>query len=98
MSNSQDESLISAIKTLHDRYSFILEKCQQWNKQSPILGLYRYTNSLNAEKHFIEKVPSPSFCLLLLYLFIFFLVITRANLDQKGARSKYKSRLFRTSL
>lgn len=59
MSNSQDESLISAIKTLHDRYSFILEKCQQWNKQSPILGLYRYTNSLLAEKHFIEKVPSP---------------------------------------
>ncbi|CEG71297.1 hypothetical protein RMATCC62417_07052 [Rhizopus microsporus] len=56
MSNSQDESLISAIKTLHDRYSFILEKCQQWNKQSPILGLYRYTNSLLAEKHFIEKL------------------------------------------
>lgn len=57
MSTEEDNStFIPSIRALYDRYIFILEECDEWNKKKPILGLYRYTNSLEAEKQFLEKV------------------------------------------
>jgi hypothetical protein len=57
MSTEEDNStFIPSIRALHDRYIFILEKCDEWNKKKPILGLHRYANSLEAERQFLEKV------------------------------------------
>lgn len=58
MSTEFDDNsdLVPSIKALHDRYVFILQECEKWNKIKPIVGLHRYTNSLVAEKQFLEKV------------------------------------------
>lgn len=50
--------LIPKVKALHDRCVAILDQCKTWNEKKPIEGLYRYTNSLTAEMHFIEKVKN----------------------------------------
>jgi hypothetical protein len=61
--NSDDEEqqqdnfdLIPSVEALHQRCVNILDDCKAWNDKQPIEGLYRYTNSLTAEMHFIEKV------------------------------------------
>lgn len=50
------EELIESIKVLHKKCIRILNQCQQWNQESPIEGLHRYTNSVTSEMHFLEKV------------------------------------------
>lgn len=63
--NSSDEEslddndhlkLLPEVEALHRRCVNILNQCKAWDEQKPIEGLYRYTNSLTAEMHFIEKV------------------------------------------
>lgn len=63
--NSSDEEsfddndhleLLPQVEALHSRCVNILNQCKAWDEQKPIEGLYRYTNSLTAEMHFIEKV------------------------------------------
>lgn len=51
-----NEELIPHVKELHDKCMRILEQCQQWNQESPIEDLHRYTNSVTSEMHFLEKV------------------------------------------
>jgi hypothetical protein len=48
--------LVSSVEALRDRCITILNDCKAWNEQKPIEGLHRYTNSLTAELHFVEKV------------------------------------------
>ncbi|KAL9556093.1 hypothetical protein PS6_002497 [Mucor atramentarius] len=48
--------LISSIQLLRDKCTTILGQCKAWNDQQPIEGLHRYTNSLTAELHFIDKL------------------------------------------
>jgi len=48
--------LIPSIQLLRDKCTTILDQCKAWNDQQPIEGLHRYTNSLTAELHFIDKV------------------------------------------
>jgi hypothetical protein len=48
--------LIPSVEALRQRCVHILDECKAWNDKKPIEGLYRYTNSLTAEMHFIEKV------------------------------------------
>lgn len=48
--------LIPAVEALRQRCIHILADCKAWNDKKPIEGFYRYTNSLTAEMHFIEKV------------------------------------------
>lgn len=48
--------LIPSIQLLRDKCTTILDQCKVWNDQQPIEGLHRYTNSLTAELHFIDKV------------------------------------------
>lgn len=48
--------LVPSIQLLRDKCTTILKQCKAWNDQQPIEGLHRYTNSLTAELHFIDKV------------------------------------------
>lgn len=48
--------LIPQVESLHQRCVSILKECKAWDEKKTIEGLHRYTNSLNAEMHFIEKV------------------------------------------
>lgn len=48
--------LIPSVQLLRDKCITILDQCKVWNDQQPIEGLHRYTNSLTAELHFIDKV------------------------------------------
>lgn len=62
--NSEEDSyenethfdLIPQVESLHQRCVSILKECKAWNEKKHIEGLHRYTNSLSAEMHFIEKV------------------------------------------
>jgi hypothetical protein len=62
--NSDDDSehieetvdLIPSIQILRGKCTTILDQCKAWNDKRPIEGLHRYTNSLTAELHFIDKV------------------------------------------
>ncbi|KAK4519178.1 uncharacterized protein ATC70_009410 [Mucor velutinosus] len=63
MMSSNDEeyvensvNLIPSIQLLRDKCTTILDQCKAWNDQQPIEGLHRYTNSLTAELHFIDKL------------------------------------------
>lgn len=49
-------NLIPQVESLHQRCVSILNECKAWNEEKIIEGLHRYTNSLSAEMHFIEKV------------------------------------------
>lgn len=51
-----DSRLIPSVEALRDKCIAILNDCNAWNEQKPIEGLHRYTNSLRAELHFVEKV------------------------------------------
>ncbi|KAL9559154.1 hypothetical protein MBANPS3_000558 [Mucor bainieri] len=48
--------LIPSIQLLRDKCTTILDQCKVWNDEKPIEGLHRYTNSLTAELHFIDKL------------------------------------------
>ncbi|OAD05116.1 hypothetical protein MUCCIDRAFT_80206 [Mucor lusitanicus CBS 277.49] len=48
--------LVPSIQLLRDKCTTILKQCKAWNDQQPIEGLHRYTNSLTAELHFIDKL------------------------------------------
>ncbi|KAI9473836.1 MAG: hypothetical protein EXX96DRAFT_579585 [Benjaminiella poitrasii] len=59
--NEIQQELIPTIKELHAKCVSILQQCNAWNEVKPIEGLHRYTNSLTAEMHFIEKLlENPS--------------------------------------
>lgn len=89
--NSSDEEsfndsdhleLLPQVEALRTRCVNILNQCKVWDEQKPIEGLYRYTNSLTAEMHFIEKVKLElkNSVQKLMYnsLFILFLVARRS--------------------
>lgn len=48
--------LIPSLQILRGKCITILDQCKIWNDERPIEGLHRYTNSLTAELHFIDKV------------------------------------------
>jgi hypothetical protein len=55
-SEDQDPQLISSIEQLRQRCLDILNQCEVWHQQSPIEGLHRYTQALQAEINFLERV------------------------------------------
>lgn len=50
------EELLPSVKELREKCVRILNQCQEWNQESPIDGLHRYTNAVTSEMHFLEKV------------------------------------------